>query len=87
MLTVTSLRTTGALLLSVVIFSATALLHSAAAGESKDEALASEFAYLSKNGNSNCSQEFRDSIATCHRWPCSRAPAAVPWMSTATSSR
>ncbi len=39
------------------------LMASAQAGQAVDPALAKRFEYLSKNGNSNCSQAFLDSIA------------------------
>ena len=39
------------------------LTASAQAGEAVDPALAKRFEYLSKNGNSNCSQAYLDSIA------------------------
>jgi hypothetical protein len=58
-------KAAGVALSAAVILTGVALFQSRlSAGEIHDEALAREFAYLSQNGNSNCSAEFMDAIAT-----------------------
>ncbi|QRM34689.1 hypothetical protein [Microvirga sp. VF16] len=52
------------LLVAVAVLSGNPLTSEAMADEPADEVLASRFAYLSANGNSNCSREFEASIAT-----------------------
>lgn len=55
----------GAMIVAVIGFGAALLPQGGvAAEEAGDDALKQRFEYLSENGNSNCSREFMDSIAT-----------------------
>ncbi len=50
--------------MAIALIAVLQLPTSATAAETDDDALMSRFEYLSKNGNSNCSRQFMDSIAT-----------------------